>query len=80
VLEAAGLPPEEELLDAIEDVNGAQTGPGARPEISEKISSDGSATRPGAPPDVAEKTSRDDPARKPPAAELDNNNAQRRGG
>jgi hypothetical protein len=99
VLEAAGLPPEEELLDASEGVNGAQTGPGARPDISEKTSSDGSATRPGAPPDIAEKTSSDDfatrpgappdiaektsgdgPGKKPPAAELDDNHAQRRGG
>jgi hypothetical protein len=80
VLEAAGLPPEEELLDAIADVNGAPTGPGARPEISEKTSSNGSATRLGAPPDIAEKTSGDGPGKKPPAAELDNNSAQRRGG
>jgi hypothetical protein len=99
VLEAAGLPPEEELLDAIEDVKGAQTGPGARPDISEKTSSNGSAkrpgarpdisektpsdasaTRPGARPDISEKTSRDGPAKKPPAAELENNNAQGRGG
>lgn len=82
VLEAAGLPPEKELLDddAIEAVNGAPAGPGAQPAISEKTSSNSSATWPGAPPDIVEKTSRDRPAKKPPAAEFDNNNAQCRGG